>query len=525
MQVLTSRECTIVAAIAEAFFPACEPIGIGGDAAGAVTYVDTMLARQALPERIQLRGLLAIFELGTAITHRGAVFSAAPLHERVSRLQAWQQADRYTLRALHSALRWLFTMAYLADPQVQQSIGLPQSAARPPASLRRPGRPQRLRRAPRMKRLERHFSTDQLILGIEIPKWYRMLAGARFRVSARYLHRFAWITGFSVGATALGTIERRRYDRRIASTPIDPPPIFVLGHWRSGTTHLHNLLGRDPDNTYPTVYQVIFPTAFITTGNTIPPLTGGLLADTRGYDNVAQGWGEAAEDEIALAKLTGLSPYLAFMLPDLLPRYERYFDFLHAREDERQEWKAALRWFVGKIRLHSGERRPVIKSCAHMARIRMLLDVFPDAKFIHIHRNPFTVAASTIHMRKQTDWENFLQVPETAFIQNRPTQVAVVGQRLFERFFEDRALIPPENFIEVAYHDLVARPRDVLDGIYRHLEIPQGDRYDTTIGGYLDSLRAYQTNTLSIDDELADLVRDHWKSVFDEYGYSLDHRS
>jgi hypothetical protein len=213
------------------------------------------------------------------------------------------------------------------------------------------------------------------------------------------------------------------------------------------------------------------------------------------------------------------------MLPDLLPRYERYFDFLHAREDERQEWKAALRWFVGKIRMHSGGRRPVIKSCAHMARIRMLLDVFPDAKFVHIHRNPFTVAASTIHMRKQTDWENFLQVPEKAFIQNRPTQVAVVGQRLFERFFEDRTLIPSENFIEVAYDDLVARPRDVLDGIYRHLEIPQGDRYDTAIGGYLDSLRAYQTNRLSVDDELADLVRDHWKSVFDEYGYSLDHRA
>ncbi len=323
----------------------------------------------------------------------------------------------------------------------------------------------------------------------------------------------------------VGTIERRRYDRRIASTPIDPPPIFILGHWRSGTTHLHNLLGRDPDNTYPTVYQVVFPTAFILTGSSIPRLTAGLLPETRGYDNVAQGWGEAAEDEIALAKLTGLSPYLAFMLPDLLPRYERYFDFMQAREDERDEWKAALRWFVGKVRLHSGGRRPVIKSCAHMARIRMLLDVFPDAKFVHIHRNPFTVAASTIHMREQTDWENFLQVPEVAFVENLPTQVAVVGQRLFERFFEDRALIAPENYIEVAYPDLCARPREVLDGIYRHLDIPRGEHYDATIDGYLDGLRGYRTNKLSIDDELADLVRDHWKFVFDEYGYSIDHRS
>jgi hypothetical protein len=38
-------------------------------------------------------------------------------------------------------------------------------------------------------------------------------------------------------------------------------------------------------------------------------------------------------------------------------------------------------------------------------------------------------------------------------------------------------------------------------------------------------LRGYQTNKLSIDDELADLVRESWKFVFEEYGYSLDHRS
>lgn len=525
MQVLTSREGAVVDAIAEAFFPARGPIGVGGSAAGVVPYVDTMLARLPFAKRVQLRGLLVAFEVGTAITSRGGLFSAAPLDERIARLQAWEDADRYVQRALFSALRWLFTLAYLAEPTVQQRIGLPHNEIQPAVPLRRPGRAPRLARGARVVRLERRFNTDQLITGIEIPKWFGVLAGARFRVSLRYLHRIAWITGWSGVATAVGTVERRRYDRRIASTPLDPPPIFILGHWRSGTTHLHNLLGRDPDHTYPTVYQVVFPTAFITTGSVIPPLTARLLPDTRGYDNVAQGWGEAAEDEIALAKLTGLSPYLAFMLPDLLPRYERYFDFLQAREDERDEWKAALRWFVNKIRLHSGGRRPVIKSCAHMARVRMLLDVFPDAKFVHIHRNPFTVAASTIHMRNQTDWENFLQVPEVAFVKNLPTQVAVVGQKLFERFFEDRALIPPQNYIEVAYPDLCARPREVLDGIYRHLEIPQGDRYDATIGGYLDGLRGYRTNTLNIDDELANLVREHWKFVFDEYGYSLDHRS
>lgn len=525
MQVLTARECAVVAAIAEALFPACGPIGVDGNAAGIVPYVDTLLCRLPILQRVQMRGLLLIFEVGTAITSRGELFSAAPVSERVARLQAWERADPYVQRAAFSALRWIFTLAYLDDPEVQHRIGLPAPDPRPPGPMRRRRRQPKLRDGARVSRLERLFNTDQLVTGIELPLWFRVLADARFRVSFRFLHRVAWITAWSAGATAVGVAERARYDRSITRTAIEPPPVFILGHWRSGTTHLHNLLGRDPDNTYPTVYQVVFPTAFMLTGSTIPRLTARMLPDTRGYDNVAQGWGEAAEDEIALAKLTGLSPYLAFMLPDRMPHYERYFDFLQAREDERAEWKAALRWFVGKVRLSSGGRRPVIKSCAHMARIRMLLDVFPDAKFVHIHRNPFTVAASTIHMREQTDWENFLQVPEKAFVEGLATQVVVVGQRLFEQFFEDRSLIPPENYIEIAYPDLVARPREVLDGIYSHLQLPKGDQYDTVIGGYLSGLRGYRTNTLSIDDGLADLVREHWKFVFDEYGYSMDHRS
>ncbi len=37
------------------------------------------------------------------------------------------------------------------------------------------------------------------------------------------------------------------------------PPLFILGHWRSGTTYLHNLIVRDDQSARPTLYQVLFP--------------------------------------------------------------------------------------------------------------------------------------------------------------------------------------------------------------------------------------------------------------------------
>ncbi len=533
VQVLTAREAALVAAIGEAFFPPADPTGIDGPSAGVVPYVDTYLARLGPAQRLQVRGLLLLFEVGTAIHRRGTLFSAAPLSERIARLKAWEGAERYHLRAAFDALRWLFILAYVADPDVQRRIGVPPPAPRPPMRLRRPGPLRRLRDArrrnagARVTQLERRFSTDQLLTGIEPSAWARTLAAERFGVSGRYLHRAAWLTAWSAAAGTVGRIERARHDRHIAEH-IDigrvDPPLFILGHWRSGTTHLHNLLGRGPDYTHPTVYQVVFPTAFLSTTSTVPALTARLLPETRGYDNVRQGWFEAAEDEIALAKLTGLSPYLAFMFPDHAPHYERYIDFLEAREDERETWKAALERFVAKVRLQSGGRRVVVKSCAHTARIRMLLELYPDAKFVHIHRNPFIVAASTVHMRRRTDWENFLQVPKTEFIDDRPRQVALVGQRIYERYFADRALIPPDNLVEVAYGDLVERPLDVLQHIFSHLRLPGWNRHQAGITPYLAGLRGYRTNVLRVDGELATLVREHWGAVFDEYGYSTDYQ-
>src|ERR687898_1435915 len=42
-------------------------------------------------------------------------------------------------------------------------------------------------------------------------------------------------------------------------------PLFVLGHWRSGTTYLHNLLALDKRFAHPNVWRVLNPHTFLTT--------------------------------------------------------------------------------------------------------------------------------------------------------------------------------------------------------------------------------------------------------------------
>ena len=375
----------------------------------------------------------------------------------------------------------------------------------------------------RVDKLEDRWSTEQLITGVELPEWIRILGQNDFKVSPEYLHRLAWITGWSLPSTLFGRIEEAVYARKLAQMSVDPTPIFLLGHWRTGTTHLHNLFGRDPNHTVPTYYQVIFPTSFLLTGEVIPRLASGALAETRSYDNVKQGWHEAAEDEIALAKLTGLSMYLSFMFPDEAARYEKYIDFLEATPDERDRWKTAFVTFIKRIMLATGGKRVVVKSCPHTARIRMLLELFPDARFVHIHRNPYEVFSSTLHMRSKTDWENFFQRPQQDFIDQRWEHTATIGRRIYERVIEDRALIPPENFVEIAYADFAGNELAMLRDIYAQLRLPDWDRQAATIRPYLDSLRGYKRNRLEIGEDLRDFVYDRWRLVFDTYGYAKEY--
>ena len=241
----------------------------------------------------------------------------------------------------------------------------------------------------RVSNILKRWSTDQLITGIELDEWIGMLRENDFKVSREYFHRAAWVTGWSMPAMLLGKIEDAMWARKLAAYEIEPEPLFLLGHWRSGTTHLHNLLGRDPNHTFPTVFQVVFPTCFLSTDQLIPALTKGMMDETRTYDNVKNGWDEAAEDEIALAKLTGMSPYISFMFPDNSAKYERYVDFQEVTGDERSKWKEAFLWFIKKIMISTGGSASSSSHAPTQHASPLLLEMFPNAKFVHIHRHPY----------------------------------------------------------------------------------------------------------------------------------------
>jgi len=358
------------------------------------------------------------------------------------------------------------------------------------------------------------------LAGITADQWWRLLRTNQWSVDAVYWHRAIFITAVSLLNSWHARREDQLFHEKIERTSIQLPPVFILGHWRSGTTHLHNLLAQDDVQfAFPNTYQVINPQTFLTTETINTRRFAWLLPPKRPMDNMALSFQSPQEDEFAPLLTSLLSNYLGVTFPRHADFYEKYLSFEEATPGERTEWKRCFAWFLKKLTFKNPGRRLLLKSPPHTARIRLLLELYPDAKFIHIHRSPETVFQSFRHYYDTAMWHTYLQKPDLAAID---TRIIRGYQTLFNAFFADLPLIPAGNFHEVSFVDLERNPRDVVEGIYHHLRLPGFDFAQPKIDAYVNTLQGYEKNQFAplSANELTRL-RTAWEPIYRHWGYRL----
>ena len=109
------------------------------------------------------------------------------------------------------------------------------------------------------------------------------------------------------------------YERRVQVKA----PIFIVGYWRSGTTHLHNLLGQSEHFGYISPLAVGLPWDILGIVRLFQPLLELALPSDRHVDNVAVTPNSPQEDSIALASMIPLSYYHGLYFPQ---RFQYHFD-------------------------------------------------------------------------------------------------------------------------------------------------------------------------------------------------------
>lgn len=351
--------------------------------------------------------------------------------------------------------------------------------------------------------------------GMALGDWLRLLTQHRGRISL-----FAWprvllqlgVAGFN---SISGTLEYRAFANRLARCDV-PPPLFILGHFRSGTTHLHNLMSLDARFAFPNVFQTFNPHIFLHHEWWLAPLAQRLLVGRRPQDNVAVRVETPNEDEIALAALTQISPYIGWAFPEARAKTDRFLTLNEATTDELNRWKSGLLLFFRKLTLKH-QKPLILKSPPHTARIRLLLELFPQAKFVHIRRDPYAVFQSTRHFWRSI--EPFVRLQSWAALGDEQS-ILNTYRDMYDAFFEQRPLIPAGNFCEVSYEELTRSPVETMQSIYTQLGLGEFDNVRPSLDAYLSQIRTYQPNRhTEISSELKSRIAHAWSRCFHAWDY------
>jgi hypothetical protein len=278
---------------------------------------------------------------------------------------------------------------------------------------------------------------------------------------------------------------------------------------------LHQLLSQDPQFGVVTLMQAAFPLDFMTA--LAGPLFAALLPPTRPMDAIPVTLESPWEEEMAMACFGRLSFFHAFFFPRQGRRIYRAAVHFDGIDPARVEvWWRDYRYFLQKVQCVQPGRRLLLKNPANSARVAALRERFPGAKFIHIHRHPEEVYASTLflHRKLQEVWalhdEDFSRLPETVLVNYADLMTACLAQT---------SVLPDRDLIEVRMSDVEANPLGTLESIYRQLELTGFEAALDRFTKYVKKVATFRKNCLTLTADERAAVRRALAHVFDHWGY------
>ncbi len=356
----------------------------------------------------------------------------------------------------------------------------------------------------------------QPIQGFTLKTLIRLLRKHGWDKNKQNIKRVSYLFSMGCLLSALAWREKRIFHDRVKKTPIQNDPVFIIGHWRSGTTHLHNLLIQNTHFTYVRNYQSIFAPCFL-----LPRvrkfshrLDNIVKLDTRPMDNIPFGTQEPWEDEFILTALTGISPLIRVMFP----RYyaQKGYKYNDAETAYAKSiWQKKFKYLLQRLTFLEN-KQILLKSPTHTARINGILRSFPNSKFVFIVRNPYNVYKSN-----EILWENAYALSHLQAITKDEIDEYILStyEYLHDTYINEKANIPDNNLIEIKYEDLDLYPRQTVQEIYETFEIPFDRIEKENLNNYISSIKNYKKNQYQIDQDTKRRVYNRWNKYFDYFNY------
>jgi hypothetical protein len=354
--------------------------------------------------------------------------------------------------------------------------------------------------------------------------WHGMRPGAFWAMCARHgfrIHPLRWPMVFLIGLitpanSLLGLVQWLWYGQRIEAAQLKEPPVFIVGHWRSGTTFLHELMYLDERFVSPTTYQCFAPHHCLVSEWLIAGWLGWLLPKRRPMDNMAAGFDRPQEDEFALLTLGAPTPYIRMAFPNDPPPYSEFLDMGGCEAADLARFDEKMTHFVKLLQAAAVDKRVLLKSPPHTGRVETLARLFPGAKFIHIVRNPYSLYPSTMRLWQSLDEVQGLQMPKGKGLDE---YVFDCLTRMYGGYETQRQKLDPASVVDLRYEDLIADPVGEVAKLYERLDLGDFELVRDKIAAFVGAQKDYKPNQHQMDEALKARIRERWAAYFEQYGY------
>lgn len=300
--------------------------------------------------------------------------------------------------------------------------------------------------------------------------------------------------------------EERHYNRKIESLQIENPPVFIIGFWRSGTTVLHNLLCQNPEFGYVTTFQSVFPNHCFMNQWWIRNIAQFLLPEKRPGGDMKFDFKLPQEEEIALGNMQHISFYNFFYYPNELDSsIEKSLYFKNISKEEFEQWKQNYLRLVKIALINTNGKTFVAKNPPNTFRVRLLLEMFPEAKFIYIHRNTYQTIFSFLKFINS--------VHEGIKYQDynlKDHNIKLIGlyKKMLEQYQADKHLIPEENLIDIKFEDFEQNMLSEIDRVFKTLDLPGYEKAMPVIKEYYNEIQDYKRKRHKLPDDFISQVDD-----------------
>lgn len=341
--------------------------------------------------------------------------------------------------------------------------------------------------------------------------------------SIAYKRLLPWLVKYVI-TSPFHFLDQRKVESQLGNLQLSQDPVFILGHWRSGTSFLQYLLSADPDFEYLNKFESVFPELFLTGEKLFKPAVENIsdlmkvITEVRKVSVDWEDWSSAGELDIAqLTYISKANPHWGHLFPANADYYlQRYLYLDEAPPEAVSEWKESYSYLIKKLALKKENKPLLIKSPGNTARVKHLLDLYPNARFIYLHRYPLDVFYSNMKL-----WSMVIEKFAFQQIGRREIEEMVIQnyKKILAKYLEQRQLIPKENLIELPFKQFVDNPLDTLANIYSEFDWKNFEDVRPIIRKQMPEPKKSGTNGYHYNPEHIKRLENEWSFVFEEWNY------